>query len=197
MKMHRLAFGLGLCLVAAAAVGATFLYVSHLGAAEALRSGPQVGATIPGPFEPLNVTGDSAGKEHCLVCENSGNPVAMVFARDVSPTLTALLKKIDAETAKNKNASMGSFVVFLSDDKGLPDKLKKVAKDEGFKNIVLAVYAPDGPEKYKVAKDADVTVVLYDADSKVQANYAFKKGELKDKDVDAIVSDVPKIFAKK
>ena len=34
-----------------------------------------------------------------------------------------------------------------------------------------------------MCKDADVTVVLYNQ-HKVKANYAFKKGELKDKDID-------------
>ena len=36
-------------------------------AGDALVSGPQEGKNIPGPFHPLNVTGDRAGKKHCLV----------------------------------------------------------------------------------------------------------------------------------
>jgi len=57
---------------------------------------------------------------------------------------------------------------------------------------VLAVDNPAGPEPYKIAKDADVTVVLYNQ-SKVIANYTFRKGELKAADVDRIVADVSKI----
>ena len=34
---------------------------------DALKSGPQAGTNIPGPFHPLNVTGAQAGKKHCLV----------------------------------------------------------------------------------------------------------------------------------
>lgn len=34
---------------------------------EALKSGPQVGKSIPGAFHPTNVTGAQAGKKHCLV----------------------------------------------------------------------------------------------------------------------------------
>ena len=48
----------------------------------------------------------------------------MIFAREVSDNLTSLVKKIDAETAKNKKAKMGSFVVFISQDEKLGDKLK-------------------------------------------------------------------------
>ena len=45
-----------------------------------LKSGPQVGKEVPGPFHPMNVTGESAGKKACLYCANGGNPVAVVFA---------------------------------------------------------------------------------------------------------------------
>jgi hypothetical protein len=44
-----------------------------------------------------------------------------------------------------------------------------------------------------VAKDADITVVLY-TDRMVKANHAFKKGELKDADIEKIVSEVPMIL---
>ena len=36
-------------------------------AADAPKSGPQAGDRIPGPFNPLNVTGDDAGQKRCLV----------------------------------------------------------------------------------------------------------------------------------
>jgi len=36
-------------------------------AAEDLKSGPQAGKAIPGPFHPLNVTGRAAGKKACQV----------------------------------------------------------------------------------------------------------------------------------
>jgi len=50
----------GACLAAA-------LFVNSARAAEALESGPKVGSTIPGAFSPLNVTGDDAGQQRCLV----------------------------------------------------------------------------------------------------------------------------------
>jgi hypothetical protein len=33
----------------------------------ALQSGPQTGKDIPGPFHPLNITGEAAGQKFCLV----------------------------------------------------------------------------------------------------------------------------------
>lgn len=43
------------------------LLVGGVWAAESLESGPQVGKSVPGPFNPLNVTGDAAGKKQCQV----------------------------------------------------------------------------------------------------------------------------------
>jgi hypothetical protein len=163
--------------------------------AKALKSGPQAGQRVPGPFHPENITGENAGKKHCLYCEFQDAPVAMIFARDLSPTLTKLIKSIDTATGKNKG--MASCVVFLSND---VDKLTKSAKamaeKEGIKNTILSIDAPVGPEDYKIARDADVTVVLYN-DYVVAANHTFKKGELNDKGVTAVVNSLPKILAKK
>jgi len=120
----------------------------------------------------------------------------MIFAREVSDNLTSLVKKIDAETAKNKSANMGSFVVFLSDDEKLGDKVKALAEKEGIKNCIFSIDNPAGPKGYNVDKDADVTVVLYNK-RKVESNHSFKKGQLNSKAIEAIVADVPKILPAK
>jgi hypothetical protein len=158
-----------------------------------LKSGPQAGDKIPGPFHPLNLTGASAGKKHCLVCEHGTSPVAMVFARGVSPALTKLIQKLDTATAKNRDQSMGSFVVFLSDSESLPDQLKKVATDAKIQHTVLAIDNPAGPDNYKVSRDAEVTVVLYSRHN-VLANHTFRKGQLNDTAIDRILKDVPRIL---
>src|SRR5687767_12063068 len=67
----------------------------------ALKSGPQVGKEVPGPFHPLNVTGEHAGKKACLYCSNGINPVAVVFAREANPAVAKLLKQLDEATVKN------------------------------------------------------------------------------------------------
>src|SRR3954464_11400631 len=81
-----------------------------------IKSGPQTGEKVPGPFHPLNVTGEDAGKQACLYCKNGENPVAMVFARSATPETAKLLKKLDEATAKNSKCEMGSFAVFLSSE---------------------------------------------------------------------------------
>jgi hypothetical protein len=119
----------------------------------------------------------------------------MIFAREVTGPLTSLVKKIDEETLKHKSERMGSFVVFLSDDEKLEDHLKDLAKKEGIKKCVLTIDNPAGPGPYKVAKDADVTVVFYE-NRNVKANHAFKKGELNDQAIQRVIADIPKILAK-
>ena len=116
----------------------------------------------------------------------------MIFAREVSDPLTSLVKKIDAATEKNVSSKMCSFVVFLTDEENAKDKLKSLADKEGIKRTILTIDNVPGPPDYHIAKEADVTVVLY-TDRVVKANYAFKKGELNDKDVNTIVKDVAKI----
>jgi hypothetical protein len=117
----------------------------------------------------------------------------MIFAREVSDSLTSLVKQIDAATAKNSKAKMGSFVVFMSEDEKLGDTLKALAEKNSIKKCILALDNPAGPKAYNVAKDADITVVLYNK-HKVMANHAFKKGELNDKAIERILADVPKIL---
>jgi hypothetical protein len=161
----------------------------------ALKSGPQTGQDVPGPFHPLNVTGESAGKKACLYCANGGNPVAVVFAREATPAVAKLLKQLDEATVKNAKAEMGSYAVFCSDKDGLDKALEKLAKEQKLTKLVLAIDNPAGPEKYKIAKDADVTVLLY-TNFEVKANHTFRKGELTEAAIGKVVGDVAKITAK-
>ncbi len=119
----------------------------------------------------------------------------MVFAKETSPGLASLVKKVDAVTAEHKSDKMGSFVVFLSDEKGLEEKLKKLAEGEKIEHTVLTIDNPSGPKGLKLSKDADVTVVLY-RNKTVKVNHSFK-GKLTDKEIGQALADLPKILEKK
>jgi hypothetical protein len=162
-----------------------------------IKSGPQAGEKLAGPFHPLNVNGESAGKKACLYCSNGENPVAMVFARSPEcPATQKLIAELEKVTAANSKCNMGSYVVFLTDDDKAADQLKEISAKLKLKNVVLAIDNPAGPDKYNVAKDADLTVVLYtERTSKV--NHAFGKGKITDKDIATIVSEVSKITPSK
>jgi hypothetical protein len=179
--------------VSCLALAGILLTCQIMPAQQPLRSSLQPGERIAAEFHCLNVTGKHAGKRHCLVCENGLSPVAMVFARSVDEPLLRLLVQLDAATAKNAKSEMGSFVVFLSADAELPAQLKKLAGKHSLKHLVLSVYDPAGPDGFQVAKEADVTVVLY-REFIVGANHAFKKGELSDVASAKIVADLPRIL---
>jgi hypothetical protein len=169
---------------------------TNLFAAEPVKSSLQAGEKVLDIFEPLNINGEHAGEMHCLVCENGTSPVAMVFARDVSEPLVKLVAKLDAASAANRAQELGSFVVFLNDKESLRAKLDEVAKKQALKETILSTFDPSGPEGFKVAADADVTVVLY-REFAVLANHAFRKGELNDEAIERVVADLPKILKKK
>lgn len=175
---------------AALAVVALGVGLPLVGAQEKFVSGPQVGADVPGPFHPLNVTGAGAGKKKCLYCAFQDAPVAVVFARDLTPQVASLIKQIDAANVKNKN--MGSFAVFCSDDEKLADKLREFAGKEKIESTILSIDNPTGPKAYNISKDADVTVIFYN-EYKVESNHAFRKGELTDTVVPKVAADVSKI----
>jgi phage/plasmid primase-like uncharacterized protein len=174
----------------AAAVVAT---LGAVAVAADLKSGPQAGDKVPGPFHPLNINGEDAGKKACLYCKAGDSPVVAVFARTAdNPNLAKLVKAVEEATAKNATAELNSFVVFCSDDDKLEPKLKDLAEKAKLKHVVLAIESTTGPDKYNINKDAEVTVVLY-KDRVVTSNIAFEKGKLDDKGVEKVTAEIAKL----
>lgn len=97
-----------------------------------------------------------------------------------------MVKKIDA------TKGIKSFVCYLNDDEKLADELKAYAEKNALKNVVLAIDNVAGPKNWNIAKDAEVTVILYNK-RKVEANHAFASGKLDNAGVEKVVADLPKI----
>src|SRR5437879_5242718 len=79
------------------------------GAAEELKSGPQPGESIPGPFHYFNVNGPHASHPHCLVCEFGLRPVVLIFLREspaAKPQLMNLLQRLDEAVGRYRNAEL-------------------------------------------------------------------------------------------
>ena len=164
-----------------------------------LKSGPQAGDNLPGPFQSVVAYSEGTGlvgKRTDFVEMYGQSPVVLVFAREMKKPLTRLVNTLDAEAVKHKSARLKVIVVLLSDDDALENNLKEYGEKQGLKHVNLAIMDPPGPKNYKLAKEADVTVLLYKR-QKVQANHAFKKGELNEDGRDKIVADVPKIASKR
>jgi hypothetical protein len=172
---------------------------SQCQAADPVKSGPQIGEIVPGPFHPLNVFNAELpannGKKVCLYCQHGLHPVAMIFTREVNETVAALIQRMDAAVAAKKDVKLGAFVVVLTDDESATEtKLTTLMKSKGVQHVSLAIDSAAGPPKYKVAKDAEVTIVLYNH-HKVVANHAFRTGEFTLQAVETIVGELPKLMA--
>jgi hypothetical protein len=109
--------------------------------------------------------------------------------------LTTLARRLEAEVARNRPARLRAVVVVLSDEEGLEEKLEALAREEGIRNVSLAVMEPAGPKHYQLSRAADVTAVLYRA-SKVVATHTFRQGKFNEKAVGAILGDVPRIVVR-
>jgi hypothetical protein len=170
-----------------------------------VKSGPPVGSVLPGSFQPFNLNGKiGKNRYHCLVCEFGLKPTVMVFARDhpegKDTAVVDLLQKLDQAVEAHQDSYLHAFVVFLSPDARTsvtspqpeePGNLVSQAaaweallarltpRADKLKNVVVAAYPAEGPPGYQVAKDADVTVILYQG-HKVLANYAFAPGQFND-----------------
>ena len=172
---------------------ASAMFASAVIAAE-LKSGLQPGDRPPA-YNVKDCTGPNEGTSLCYRCKYGDRPVVNIFARELTPEVVSLVKKIDSVVGANEEKKMAAFVTLLTDD---PDKdeakLKEIAKKEGLKNVPLTVFdGIAGPEDYKIAEKADITVMMW-VDSDVKVNYAFAKGELKASSTKSILADTKKIL---
>ena len=172
------------------------IVASGLGTASAadLESGLLVG-DYPHPFFVMDVTGPAAGEKLCYRCRYGAQPVVNIFARKLDENVTKLIKEIDGVVAKNRDSRMAAFVVVLTED---PDEqetvLKKTVQSGKIKHTPLTIFEnSSGPAKYRIAKEADVTVMMW-VESDVKVNHALKHGELNDEAISRIVKDTAKIL---
>jgi hypothetical protein len=185
---------------------------------EKLKSGPQPGAVLPGPFPAINVNGEAKGRPRCLVTFFGPHPTVLVFAREPAEgkegALAELLKKLDAFVAKHRARDLRGGVIFLSGDArdivGNPneqDQAKLVEEAQAREALILRLEprAKDLKEvivachqalpKYMINDKAEVTVIYY-RKQQVEANWAFAPAQLKSEDVDAILKTVDKLAPK-
>lgn len=160
----------------------------------AAQSGLQVGDRA-GSFNVKDITGPNKGKFLCYRCAYGSRPCVAIFAREITNNVASLVKQVDEQVGKNQDKYMCAFFVLLAEDEdAAAGKLEELAKKHDIKNVPLTVFdGAAGPPDYKIAKEAEVTVLLLWKDA-VSANHTFGKGELEKKGIDAIVADTSKIL---
>jgi hypothetical protein len=152
----------------------------------------------PGPYTFIVSTGKERGQLTCYICETAENPAILIFARTASKELGQLVAALDREVADPKNAPLRGWVTFLSADQPKMDPtVVEWGQTHAIKVMPLGVFEDaDGPPSYRLAKDADATIMLF-VKQKVVANFAFRAGELTDKARAEVLKAVPKILDKK
>ena len=118
-----------------------------------------------------------------------------IFTRAITDDLTSLVKEIDAAVKSHEDKKMAAFTVVLTDDADkTEEQLKALAKDAKVEKVPLTLMeGAAGPPKYKIAKDAEVTVLLWKG-QKVKVNHAFGKGQLTKEAIKKVVADTSKIL---
>jgi len=162
--------------------------------AKSVESGLPIG-TPTTAFNVKDVTGPSAGKSLCYRCQYGAKPVACIFTREITEEVAALIKDIDTQVGANKDKNMCAFVVLLTDDADAGSKqLMKLAKDKEIKNVPLTIFdGQAGPEKYKISKDAAVTVMMWNK-SRVAVNEAYAAAKLPEAEVKKLSAETSKIL---
>lgn len=116
------------------------------------------------------------------------SPIAAVFAREITPGVTSLVKKLE-KAAASDSPKTTAYLVLMTDDDKAESKLKDLAKAEKIDKVLLMIDNPTGPKSLNIAKEADVTVVLYTKKT-VKKTLAFEKGKLTDKAADEVAAAV-------
>ena len=118
-----------------------------------------------------------------------------IFTRSITDDLTSLVKQIDDQVAQNEDKKMASFVILLSNDPDADEaKLKTLAEKAGIKHVPLTIFdGIAGPPNYKIAEDAEVTV-LHWLERKTVVNHAFAKGKLDKEGIKKVVDATAEIL---
>jgi len=161
------------------------------------RSGLEVGQR-PGPYAAVVATGSLRGQSHCFICETADRPAVIVFARSLSDPLGKLAHQLDKALNENKDSELRAWVTFVSDDQtSLDPKVVRWSQKHATGNVPLAVFEDvDGPPAYRLARDADVTVLL-STRQQVVANFAFRPGELTEERVNEVLRALARIVGAK
>lgn len=178
------------------AIAVAVMSLTSWSMAEEIKSGLKVGEDV-GPFDVTKLAGaenDSVkvGQQLCYRCKNGSRPQVMVFTRSTDEKVLALVKKLDAQMAKNSDKQLRGFVNLLGENKdAAADSAKKLAANSKVSNVPFVVpnEYENGPADYGLNAKAEITVLVA-KEGKVTANHAYAKA--KDLDVDTIVKDIEK-----
>jgi len=180
-------------LLAAVVLGASGIGVVR---ADSLPEPLPVGTRLSHSLCETYINGPHAGKARSLICDLAGRPAVLIYADEIEPHLITLLKKLDGVAEGAKEQKMKSSLILLTSREDDQESVRALGQKEKLEATILATTPRQRnspyfgiwprPRPYYPHEEAAVTVILLQR-LQVHSSYAFRKGELKDKELDAIV----------
>jgi hypothetical protein len=96
--------------------------------------------------------------------------VVLIFTRKADDNLAGLVKAVDA--VQSKNATLGTFVVGVGGVK--PADFEKLQDTHKLTTPLTIADDEEGPSRYKLNKEAAVTVIVYRLGGAIARSFAFK-----------------------
>ncbi len=166
-----------------------------------LESGPPVNAKLA-CLDLVKCAGNkddgrTVGEEFCHHRLINERRAIVIYAHSVDDNLAALIKKIDAMIAINRNTQLASYVALVGDNADPLNEYAEKAKHliENTRATRVSVVIPgkkkNGWDALKLNKDAALTVLIM-TDAKVQVSHALAPGKLNPNTISAIVADAVK-----
>jgi hypothetical protein len=161
-----------------------------------VKSGLQPGLR-PGPYSAVVVTGPQRGQTFCYICDTADKPAVIIFARTTSDALGKLANGVEKAVAAHKSADLRAWITVLHEDQPSVDaQIVKWAQKYAVSTVPIAVFEDvGGPPSYKLAQEADVTVLL-SSKQRVVHNFTFRAGELTDARIAEVLREIPELVKK-
>jgi hypothetical protein len=177
-------------------LGSLFALLALAYPGDPCRSGPAPGQR-PAPYSSVISTGAERGRSHCYICETEDRPAVVIFARTLTEPLGKLAQRLDKAVLDHKKAQLKSWITLLSDDQtGLDPKAVAWSRKIALSNVPIGIFEDtSGPPNYRLAREADVTVVLF-TKRKTVATFAYRAGEFDLAQVDRVMKALPGILLK-
>lgn len=187
---RRWAFPLLLALLMAPAMA--------LNAANDLKSGPLVGEKAL-PFTSNQVTGENRGRQYCYICEMGDRPAVLVFARRMDDPTARLLRDLRDRMREYRGQKLFAWMVFLGNEStdsetALEGQAYEFARRNGALSVaVSALGDPAGPPGYRIAPEADVTVLTIQK-GKVLYNRAYRARDWNSRASESALKELPRLL---
>jgi hypothetical protein len=138
-----------------------------------LKSGPGATEKIGGAFQVKAITGEKKGEQLCYVCKYGADKkpaVVLIFTQKADENLATVVKSIDE--VQKSNDKLGTVVVGVSGVQAAD--FEKLQTEHKLTTPLTVAIDADGPAKYKLNKEAGVTVLVYKQGGVVSKNFTFK-----------------------